>query len=216
MKARYKGPKELAQLRHRKALLLRVASIVALLIPIVCFLTAGFQTPIWMVCIFLAAARFLYLEFKSTKDAAVRAEKGGQAEDRVGEMLSPLKQSGWQIEQNVILPREGDVDFLVTSPNRTVFAIDVKSHAGVITEKDQQLVRDDKELERDFIAIMRRQAAIVSSLRSCGTVIPIIAFTRARLSLSDKPVDGVYVTKAGKLIETLVKLSGSVGTDQSV
>lgn len=213
MKVPYKGPKELALRRHRKALLLRIASIVALLIPIGFFLTAGFQTPIWMVCIFLAAARFLYLEFRSTKEAAVRAEKGGQAEDRVGELLSPLKESGWQIEKNVLLPSEGDMDFVVTSPNRKVFAIDVKSHGGVITERDQQLVREDKALERDFIAIIRRQAAIISSLRNCGQVVPIIAFTRARLSLSDETVDGVYVIRVAALIETLMKISGVTNTE---
>lgn len=207
--APYKGPKELAKRRHRKATLLRIASIAALLVPVGFFLTAGFQTPFWMVYIFLAAARFLYLEFKSTKEAAVRAEKGGQAEDRVGELLSPLKDSGWQIEKNVLLPREGDVDFVVTSPNRRVFAIDVKSHSGVITVQDHKLVRDDKDLERDFIAIMRRQAANLSSIRSCGKVIPIIAFTRARLSLSDEIIDGVYVTRVNKLLETLKTISDS-------
>lgn len=203
MKKPYKGPKELAQRRHRKALLLRVASIVSLIIPIGFFLTNGFQTPIWMVCIFLAAARFLYLEFKSTKEAAVRAEKGGQAEDRVGELLHPLKDSGWQIEKNVLLPREGDVDFVVTSPKGKVFAIDVKSHGGVITERDGELLRDDKALERDFISIMRRQAAIVSSQRNCGQVVPVIAFTRARLALADKTIDGVIVIRVAQLFESL-------------
>ncbi len=208
MKTPYRGPKELAIRRHRKATFLRIACIVAVLIPIGVILSAGLQTPIWMVCIFLAAARFLYLEFKSTKEAAIRAEKGGQAEDRVAELLSQLKASGWQIEKNVLLPREGDVDFVLTSPNLKVFAIDVKSHAGVITERNQQLLRDDKELERDFIASMRRQAAVLSSQRSCGSVVPILAFTRARLTLSTDTIDGVYVTKVSKLIETLLKISG--------
>lgn len=209
MKKPYKGPNELAQIRHRKAMLFQIGAIVALLIPIGFFLSSGLQTPFWLICIFLAAARFLYLESKSTKEAAIRAEKGGQAEDRVGELLAPLKESGWKIERNILLPREGDVDFIATSPNQRVFAIDVKNHAGIITERERQLLRDDKELKRDFIAIMRRQAAIVSSMRSCGKVTPILTFTRARLSLSDDTVDEVYVTRANKLIETLKTLSNS-------
>ncbi|MBX9667319.1 MAG: NERD domain-containing protein [Candidatus Obscuribacterales bacterium] len=204
----YSGPKELAVRRHRKSRLLWLASIVAVLIPIGFFVSAGFRTPLWIVCIFLALARFLYLEFKSMKQAAARAEKGGQAEDRVGEVLSELKASGWRIEQNVLLQRAGDVDFVVTSPNQMVFAIDVKSHAGIITEQDRQLLRDEKPLDNDFIGNVRRQAVLVSSQRSCGIVVPVIVFTRAKLSLSDQTVDGVHVTKANRLVEMLLRLSG--------
>src|SRR3982750_4830761 len=116
MAARYSGPKELALQRHKKATLLRRASIVAVLIPICFFISSGFQTPIWIVCLCLALARFLYLEFKSMQQLAARAEKGGRAEDRVAELLSALKESGWKIEKNVLLPHSGDVDFIVTAP----------------------------------------------------------------------------------------------------
>ncbi len=206
----YKGPKELAVQRHRKSRLLRMASIVAVLIPICFLVSTGFHTPIWIVCLFLALARFLYLEFRSMRQAALRAEKGGRAEDRVADLLSEFRDSGWKIEQNVLLPREGDVDFVVTSPNQIVFAIDVKSHAGIITENDRQLLRDDKPLDKDVIASVRRQAALVSSQKGCGIVVPVIAFTRAKLSLSNETVDGVYVTKANQLIETLFRVCNLV------
>ncbi|MDZ4836345.1 MAG: nuclease-related domain-containing protein [Candidatus Melainabacteria bacterium] len=207
-KATYRGPKELALQRHRKATHLRRASIVALAIPICYFITAGFDTPLWMVCLFLALARLLYLEFKSMKQAAERAEKGGRAEDQVAEILGALKDSGWHVEQNVLIPRRGDVDFVVTSPNQKVFAIDVKSHAGIITERDRQLLRDDKPLDNDFIANVRQQASLISSQRGCGIVIPVLAFTRAKLKLSEETVDGVYVIRTSRLIETLLNISG--------
>ncbi len=206
--ATYSGPKELAVQRHRKARLLRLASAVAVLIAICFVLSGGVHTPLWIVCIFLAVARFLYLEFKSMKQLAARAEKGGRAEDLVADVLSALKESGWKIEQNVLLPRAGDVDFVVTSPNQMIFAIDVKSHAGIITERDRQLLRDDKALEIDLVGNVRRQAVLLSSHRGCGTVVPVIAFTRAKLSLPDESVDGVYVTRANNLIETLFKVAG--------
>lgn len=169
-------------------------------------LFAGGQFPIWLVFIFLAAARFFYLESKGAREAAIRAEKGGEAEDRVGNLLKELKDLGWQIEKNVLLPREGDVDFLVTAPNLKVFAIDVKSHGGVITEREGTLLRNDQPLERDLLAVIRRQAAIVSSQRNCGQVIPILAFTRARLELPHV-VDGVHIIKAHRLVETLSKVA---------
>lgn len=208
MKKPYNGPRELALQRHRKAKLFQVAWIAAVIIPVGILLTSGFHTPFWLICIFLAAARFLFLESKGAKEAAVRAEKGSEAEDRVGKMLAELKELGWQIEKNVLLPREGDVDFLVTAPNLKVFAIDVKSHGGVITERDGILLRNDQPLERDLLAVIRRQAAIVSSQRNCGTVAPVLAFTRARLELP-RLVDGVYVTKANRLVETLLTVSGA-------
>jgi hypothetical protein len=209
MKKPYKGPKELAVRRHQKATLMRIASIVSLIIPIAMIVSAGMQTPFWLVCIFLAAARYFYLESKGARDAAVRAQKGGEAEDRVGELLTELKKRGWQIEKNVILPREGDVDFLVTAPNFKVFAVDVKSHGGVITQRDGRLLRNDQELELDLIAVVRRQAAIVSSQRNCGKVVAVLAFTRAKLELDNETVDGVYVIKANRLVETLQRISGS-------
>ncbi len=207
MKRPYNGPKELALQRHRKAKLFRVAWIVSIIIPAVLILTGGTHTPFWLVCIFLAAARFLFLESKGATEAAIRAEKGGEAEDRVGEMLSALRDQGWSIEKNVLLPREGDIDFLVTSPNQKVFAVDVKSHSGVISERDGKLIRSDKELERDLIAVILRQAGIISSQRNCGRVVPILAFTRARLELSQRTIDGVHVLKANRLLETLRELA---------
>jgi len=207
MKRPYNGPKELALQRHRKAKLFRVAWIVSIIIPAMLILTGGTQTPFWLVCIFLAAARFLFLESKGATEAALRAEKGGEAEDRVGEMLSALRGQGWSIEKNVLLPREGDIDFLVTSPNQKVFAVDVKSHSGVISDRDGRLIRRDKELERDLIAVILRQAGIISSQRNCGKVVPILAFTRARLELSQRTIDGVHVLKANRLVETLRELA---------
>lgn len=207
MKRPYNGPKELALQRHRKAKLFRAAWIVSIIIPAVLILTGGMHTPFWLVCIFLAAARFLFLESKGATEAALRAEKGGEAEDRVGEMLSALIGQGWSIEKNVLLPREGDIDFLVTSPNQKVFAVDVKSHSGVISDRDGRLSRSDKELERDLIAVILRQAGIISSQRNCGRVVPILAFTRARLELSQRTIDGVHVLKATRLVETLKELA---------
>ncbi|MBX3074363.1 NERD domain-containing protein [Candidatus Obscuribacterales bacterium] len=207
MKRPYNGPKELALRRHRKAKLFRAAWIVSIIIPAVLILTGGTHTPFWLVCIFLAAARFLFLESKGATEAALRAEKGGEAEDRVGEMLSALIGQGWSIEKNVLLPREGDIDFLVTSPNQKVFAVDVKSHSGVISDRDGRLTRSDKELERDLKAVILRQAGIISSQRHCGKVVPILAFTRARLELSQRTIDGVHVLKANRLVETLKELA---------
>lgn len=50
--------------------------------------------------------------------------------------ISSLKlPKDWKIERNLVLPSGGDLDVLVTDPNKNRFAIEIKSHDGAMLRK---------------------------------------------------------------------------------
>jgi hypothetical protein len=144
--------------------------------------------------------------------AAHRADAGGKAERIFFEKLKKELPDGWTCEAGIVLERMGDIDFVVTSPKKRYFAIDLKSHRGAVklAEDGDKLVRilDGKqaEFEKDVLKAVRRQAVVFGQTRGLHHVMPIIVFSKAKLLLSEVWVNKVLVVDEKSLVNELLKI----------
>ena len=142
-----------------------------------------------------------------------RAFRGAEAEREVAAILEVLTSKNWQIEYNLRVKRWGDVDAVLCSPKGNWYAIDVKSHRGIIVRDNNQLKRArGREVydfyEGDLLAKVRGQAAEVARLKQVKWVVPLLCFTRAKVGISKNNINGVHVVDKNNLIPTLETLEG--------
>lgn len=200
-----------------------------ILLPIAFFVLAPFLVSflfqvdvgifVYLAC--LLAAGWLFFCRKKLEVSASKADKGASAEEKVSQLLSPLQQQGWQIENNLKLPnRRSDIDFFVISPQNKAFAIEVKGHSG-----RGQIVFDGNELKillrdfttksfpenKDFLKQARSNARAIKEHRKLRWVEAVIVFTKSKVSIQtpDHRVLNVYVVEGSSLVELLEKLAQS-------
>lgn len=126
-----------------------------------------------------------------------RVQRGAQGEERVGAVLESLRAKGWHVFHDVPLRIVGNIDHLVIGPGG-IFVVETKSHRGRITVQDNQLLRDGKPLEKDFLKQAETQSRVVSQLlqqhlRQNWYVQPIVCFANAIVLVEGNRVGNVWV-----------------------
>ncbi len=150
--------------------------------------------------IFLIAGYSLYRGLRMLVRAR-HAEAGARAEEDIGSLLLPLREEGWDVSFNHRIPRYGDVDIVVTDPSGSlVFAIDVKSREGKIT---------DGFLSGDHLTKKcRGQAATLRDTLGVRWVEPVLCFANASW-VDPQEANGVAVTRRETLLSYLRKRGAS-------
>ncbi|HAA28218.1 MAG TPA: hypothetical protein DCE56_11750, partial [Cyanobacteria bacterium UBA8553] len=78
-----------------------------------------------------------------TQKSPPPAAKSNQREDIVGIILSELQQQGWKITYHLPIPKLGEVDVLLQSPNNNYFIVNVVSYRGEVFFDEGILKRRD-------------------------------------------------------------------------
>jgi Nuclease-related domain len=172
-----------------------------------------FQFKLPGALLLLACARLFFLLAKETIRRRERLEASLAAEKEVHNMLVERLPSGWLVEANVEIPRFGDIDLFVTSPKRSCFAIEIKSHQGEVLFDGKCLRRGSgKCFEKDFLTQVMRAAMELRKMRNLPFVNALLVFTRAKLSLSERHIRQVQVLSSEELVNFLLSQESSTGS----
>ena len=142
---------------------------------------------------------------------ANHADQGAKGEEDIAQALSILESQGWQLEYGMRLGNGvGDLDVFCVSPNGKAFAIEVKSHRGEVITDGQELFRrmGNKKypFEKNFISQTMKQALKIKQQKDLHFVIPILAFSTARVSIQGDKFKNVYIVEKAKLVSLLKSL----------
>ena len=142
---------------------------------------------------------------------ANHADQGAKGEEDIAQALSILESQGWQLEYGMRLGNGvGDLDVFCVSPNGKAFAIEVKSHRGEVISDGQELFRrmGNKKypFEKNFITQTMKQALKIKQQKDLDFVIPILAFSTARVSIQGDKFKNVYIVEKAKLVSLLKSL----------
>lgn len=140
-----------------------------------------------------------------------RADRGAKGEEETAQEMVKLEREGWQIEYGMRLGnRLGDADIVCISPQNKSYVIDVKSHKGeVITDGKQlyrQMGKNTYPFEKDFLHVTMKQALQVKKQKGLDFVTPIIAFSDAKVLVSNGKLQKVYVVEKSRLVALLRSL----------
>lgn len=143
---------------------------------------------------------------------ANQADRGAKGEEETAQEMFHLEKDGWQIEYGMGLGNKlGDADIVCISPQNKSYVIDVKSHKGEVTTDGEKLYRrmgkNTYQFEKDFLSQSMKQALQVKKQKELSFVIPIVAFSNAKVSVPSGKVRKVYVVERSKLV-SLLKLLG--------
>lgn len=184
----------------------RLHSFVAFMMVAFCPLALLSKRPLHLVIILLICSRIFYLMGRYFSQSAGFAMVGAIGEDDVASTLRRLP-STWKVERNVQLEGNGDVDFLVTSPENSIFLIDAKAHAGTVffdgTRLSRRLRGRQKPFEKDFLSKVKQQAVQIRTERKLPYVNTILVFTRAEVQIPESEIGHVKVISLKELLSYL-------------
>jgi hypothetical protein len=144
---------------------------------------------------------------------ANRADQGAKGEEDTAQAILQLEEEGWKIEYGMRFSGSlGDADIVCVSPQNRIFVIDVKSHRGDITTDGtylyKRLGKKTYPFEKDFLSQSKKQAMQVKKQKKLNHfVTPIIAFSRAKISIPSGKVQNVYVVEKCRLVSLLKSLN---------
>ncbi len=150
-----------------------------------------------------------------TPKSPTPAAKSNQREDIVGIILSDLQQQGWKITYSLPIPKLGEVDVFLQSPNNNYFIVNVQSYRGEVFFDEGILKRRDwrevSNFEKDLLGHIMDQVLAVKKLKRLRSVTPLLCFTEATLSIEtvNNKARDVYVVKKESLVRKLVRLDQS-------
>ncbi|HAJ57968.1 MAG TPA: hypothetical protein DCP31_00795 [Cyanobacteria bacterium UBA8543] len=173
---------------------------------------------VYGVC-FLAAA-WLVFQRKQLERSARKADKGALAEEKVSQLLAPLRRQGWRVKPNHMLPnRRSDIDFVLMSPQGKAFAVEVKGHSGrgeIVFDGKQLKIRNGSTLRsfpenKDFLKQVTGNARALKEAEKLRWVEAVIVFPNSKVSIQtiDNRVMNVYVVDGSSLVKLLEQLAKS-------
>lgn len=185
----------------------RIYSLVAFMMVAWCPLALISKRPLECVLVLLICARVFYQIGKHFSESASLAMIGAIGEDDVAAVLQKLP-SAWKVERNIPVESGGDIDFLVTSPENTIFVLDAKAHSGTVVYDGVRLSRKVKgkrvPFEKDILSKVKQQAVQIRTERKLPFVNPVLVFTRAELQLSSLDTALVKVLTTKDLLSHLL------------
>jgi Nuclease-related domain len=167
--------------------------------------------PVTFYLLFLLMAVGLVINGIFWWERAERADRGAKGEEETAQEIVQLEREGWQIEYGMCLGnRLGDADIICISPQNKYYLIDVKSHKGEVITDGKQLYRQIGKstcpFEKDFLHIAMKQALQVKKQKGLSFVTPIVAFSDARVLVTDGKLQKVYVVEKSRLVALLRSL----------
>jgi len=171
----------------------------------------NFKFPPIFYLLFIIIALWLIANGAFLWKRANHADQGAKGEEDIAQALSILESQGWQLEYGMRLGNGvGDLDVFCVSPNGKAFAIEVKSHRGEVITDGQELFRrmGNKKypFEKNFISQTMKQALKIKQQKDLHFVIPILAFSTARVSIQGDKFKNVYIVEKAKLVSLLKSL----------
>ena len=147
-----------------------------------------------------------------------RTHQGAQGEERVGAALESLRAKGWYVFHDLPLRSVGNIDHLVIGPSG-IFVVETKSHRGRITAQGNQLLRNGKPLEKDFLKQVKAQSLAVNQLlqqrlRQNYYVQPIVCFSDAFVQVAGSRVEHVWVLPLAWLTQSLERQPSHLSSAQ--
>jgi hypothetical protein len=94
--------------------------------------------------------RWLHRKIDQVHKREKDAQRGAEAEEKVGEILDGLDKDRFQVFHDVVLGY-GNMDHVVLRRDGAIFLIETKSHAGKITHDGHSLLQGGHPFEKDFI-----------------------------------------------------------------
>ena len=167
-------------------------------------------SPLFYV-MFIVISLFLIVNGIFLWKRANNADQGALGEEDVSMELSQLECAGWEIEYGMRLGnRLGDADIVCISPQGKAYVIDVKSHKGEVMAVGEQLQhhmgKTSYPFEKDFISQTMKQALQVKKQKSLKFVTPIIAFSKAKVSVPSNRLRNVCIVEKSRLVSLLQSL----------
>jgi hypothetical protein len=191
-----------------------------LLAPLLVSLLPQAEVSIFVYGVCWLTAAWLAIQRRGLERRAVKADKGALAEEKVSQLLAPLKRQGWKIEYNLMLPnRRSDIDVFLVSPQGKAFALEVKGHSGrgviVFDEQEQELkIRHGSLLKsfpenKDFLRQVTSSARAIKEYQKLRWVEAVIVFpnTKVDIPTPDRRVLNVYVVEGNFLVTLLQQLA---------
>jgi hypothetical protein len=171
----------------------------------------NFKFPPIFYLLFIIIALWLIANGAFLWKRANHADQGAKGEEDIAQALSILESQGWQLEYGMRLGNGvGDLDVFCVSPNGKAFAIEVKSHRGEVITDGQELYRrmgnNKYPFEKNFISQTMKQALKIKQQKDLHFVIPILAFSTARVSIQGDKFKNVYIVEKAKLVSLLKSL----------
>ncbi|MBW4520766.1 MAG: NERD domain-containing protein [Scytolyngbya sp. HA4215-MV1] len=196
----------LAFQRRVKAVGFVGAALICLSLPILLLVIPNTALPGWVSFVLLVSAGIFAFQAKKSFREAKNVDQGIAGEDAIAEVLKILENRGWKIERNLQIRSIGDIDFLLTSPRAKTYILDAKSHRGLIFYQQKLQRRMGKKVhafEKDFIAQMMKQVYAVKDFKKLTWITPLLVFSRARLNIPDRRIEGVYLAEVSEVIYLL-------------
>ncbi len=185
----------------------RIYSLIGFMMVAFCPLALVSKRPLEIVLVLLISSRVFYLIGRHYSESAGMAMIGAIGEDDVAAVLQKLP-STWKVERNIPIDSGGDIDFLVTSPENTIFLLDAKAHCGTVVVDGARLSRrvGGKRIpfEKDFLSKVKQQAVQIRTERKLPFVNPILVFTRAELQIPSMDMTLVKVLTLKDLLPHLL------------
>ncbi len=185
----------------------RIYMLVAFLMVAFCPLALISRRPSESVLVLLIASRIFYLIGKHFSNSARLAMIGAIGEDDVAAVLQGLPPN-WKVERNIAIESGGDIDFLVTAPDQTIYLLDAKAHTGTVSFDGVRLVRRVGErnvpFEKDFLSKVKQQAVQIRAERKLPFVHTMVVFTRAKVETQPQVIPLVRVVALKDLLPCLL------------
>ena len=139
---------------------------------------------------------FAYIKYKEADSISELFSRGRKGEWKIEDELKKLPDE-YSVFSDVKI-KYGNIDFVVIGP-KGVYAIEVKSHSGVIDLVDGKLVKNNKPLEKDFLKQAKREAFDLNEYLKLKLgvnifVNPVVVFANySKMKFGLNPVEGVSV-----------------------
>lgn len=160
---------------------------------------------------FLIFKKFYNLAFKNQKIAlkiASNFRRGWKGEDKIFDTLKNLSDD-YIIFRDVNLYEKGNIDFVILGPCG-LLAVEVKSHNGIISYNNNELLRNGYKLEKDFISQTKREALdlkkyLLEKINKNIFVIPVLVFSSkyAKMRFGLNPINDCFVIQQRFLLELI-------------
>jgi Nuclease-related domain/Topoisomerase DNA binding C4 zinc finger len=134
-----------------------------------------------------------------------RADRGADAEEQIADLLNQLGDEFVVIHD--VDSSYGNIDHIVISQKGGIFLLETKSHHGIVTTTDSQILVNGEESEKDFIAQALQNSywlreEIGRLVKFTPWITPVVVFTNAFVKYG-KPVKGVKVINRKFLLRTI-------------
>lgn len=185
--------------------------------------TNAYITIIVIVLSFSVFKKFYSLAFKNQKIAlkiSNNFRKGWKGEDKVFDTLKTLSDD-YIIFRDVNLYDKGNIDFIILGPCG-LLAIEAKSHRGIISYNNNELLCNGYKLEKDFIYQAKLEALdlnkyLLEKINKNIFVNPVLVFSSkyAKMRFGFNKINNCFIIQKGFLLELIQSLPKNLSKEDA-